>query len=69
MDAEPVTLFGGKVEYIPVVFKEEWMGNPKGHSLKLNREKAEQLIQAGIAKRVERASKDKMLRQRKVKTK
>jgi len=69
------TLMDGRVEYIPVRLKSEWMGNAKGTELMLNYITANQLIARRAAvevldggpdetevKEVVRPVKDKMVR-------
>ena len=46
---EEVTLFGGKVKFIPVELTADWMGNAKGTQLSLNYITAQSLKDRGTA--------------------
>ena len=48
-----VTLFNGRVEYLAVKLKDDWMGNPKGSTLTIVKRQADTLIERGVAKVIE----------------
>ncbi len=44
------SLFEGRVQFVPVKLKREWMGNPKGAEMTITRRQAEILESRGTAK-------------------
>ena len=44
------SLFEGRVQFVPVKLRREWMGNPKGAEMTITRRQAEILESRGTAK-------------------
>ena len=47
------TLFGGRVEFVPIKFMRDWMGNPKGKKMVMAARQAKVLFDRGTVKILE----------------
>lgn len=55
------TFLNGKVEYVDIKLKAEWMGNPKGCVMTINKRQADILCKRGSAKILEESDSKKNL--------